>query len=312
MRGSGGEHQRALEAEGHPGRIRQAALERREQPLIDRADGEPQAPPLRVVALEALALLGGRRELVKAVGELDAVAVQLEAPRGAGILGVESRERRLARGVAVDEGEGAAPEAGAHPRTHEELEPRVAIGAAVRKAERPRGLLERLVGRGEGVEAELAEERVAIADALARALRAGRAEEQPHERLHLVHERRQRETDAVPLYEREFGVVQPSALGAAHHVTDLVDVATAGGEQPLHGVLGRGMQVGRRTPKLHGGAHDVHVAHRRIDDDGGVDLEHAAGGKELARAREERRAPLEERPRGAGPPVPTAAHVSLT
>src|SRR6184192_516049 len=33
-----------------------------------------------------------------------------------------------------------------------------------------------------------------------------------------------------------------------------------------------------------------------------VDLEHAAGGKELARAREERRAPLEERPRGAGPP----------
>src|SRR5438045_9005403 len=162
------------------------------------------------------------------------------------------------------------------------------------------------------VEAELAEERVAIADALARTVRGGRAEEQPHERLDLVHERRQRETDAVPLYEREFGVVQPPALGAAHHVTDLVDVATAGGEQPLHGVLGRGMQVGRRTPKLHGGAHDVHVAHRRSDDDGGVDLEDAAAGKGLAAAREERRAPLEERPRGAGPPVPAAAHVSLT
>src|SRR5438045_7289115 len=36
------------------------------------------------------------------------------------------------------------------------------------------------------VEAELAEERVAIADALARTVRGGRAEEQPHERLHLV------------------------------------------------------------------------------------------------------------------------------
>src|SRR5947207_11268674 len=124
VRGSGGEHQRALEAEGHPGRIRQAALERREQPLIDRADGEPQAPPLRVVALEALALLGCARELVKAVGELDAVAVQLEAPRGAGILGVESRERRLARGVAVDEAEGAAPEAGAAPSPSSTATPR--------------------------------------------------------------------------------------------------------------------------------------------------------------------------------------------
>src|SRR5207253_10455077 len=167
--------------------------------------GDAEAPLLRVVELDALAVLGGGRELVKAAGEVDDVAVQLEAPRGAGFLGVESRERRLARGVAVDEGEVAAPEAGAHRRTHEELEPRVAIGAAVRKSERPRGLLERLVGRGGGGEAGLAEERVAIADALARALRGGRAEEQPHERLHLVHERRQRETDAVPLYEREFG-----------------------------------------------------------------------------------------------------------
>src|SRR2546430_3712781 len=46
---------------------------------IGRDNRQTEPPPLRVVALEARPLLVRRRQLVKAVGELDAIAVQLRS-----------------------------------------------------------------------------------------------------------------------------------------------------------------------------------------------------------------------------------------
>src|SRR5256884_2210563 len=138
VRRSRGEHQRAVEAERHTGTIRKAAGERGEQPLIGRDNRQTEPPPLRVVALEARPLLVRRRQLVKAVGELDAIAVQLEAPRRARLARIEARQRRLGRRITVDESQRLAAEPRADERTHEQLEPHVAVGAGAREPERLR------------------------------------------------------------------------------------------------------------------------------------------------------------------------------
>ena len=199
----------------------------------------------------------------------------------------------------MHESQRLAAEPRADERTHEQLEPHVAVGARAREAERLRRLRQLGVGGGERIKRELAGEDVPVADALAGALCAHPAEQLAHQRFHLLHERLQREPETVPLDQREFRVVQPAAFPGAHHVTDLVDVAAAGGEQALHGVLGRGVQEqqrGGRGPcpgcrrKLHRGAVNMHVTHGRIHQQRRVDLEHATGGEELPRAREQRRA----------------------
>src|SRR5207302_1729546 len=147
----------------------------------------PAPPPLRVVALEASTLLVRRRELVKAIGELDAIAVQLEAPRRARLARIEARQRRLGSGIAVHESQRLAAEPRADERTHEQLEPHVAVGARAREAERLRRLRQLGVGGGERIKRELAGEDVPVADALAGALCAHPAEQLAHQRFHLLH-----------------------------------------------------------------------------------------------------------------------------
>ena len=100
-------------------------------------------------------------------------------------------------------------------------------------------------------------------------------------------------------------VVQPAALEAAHHVADLVDVAAAGGEQALHRVLGRGVQIERRAaPEVRTRAEWMCTSLTgAIDEERGVHLEHAARGEERAR-RAQRAARALEHARGVARRTP--------
>src|SRR5512146_2888203 len=104
------EHQRAVEAERDPAAIGEAGLERREQALIESGLGKAEPAALFAVALEAAALLARGGELMKSVGELDPVAVELEALRRARVVRIELGERGLTRGIAVHEGQPVSTE----------------------------------------------------------------------------------------------------------------------------------------------------------------------------------------------------------
>ena len=66
-----------------------------EQPLIEAVRGQAAASALGEVRLETRALLLRAGQLVKAVRQLDALAVQLEAERATRIGRVQPRERGL-------------------------------------------------------------------------------------------------------------------------------------------------------------------------------------------------------------------------
>ncbi len=113
----------------------QTGLERREQPLVESwQPGRPAPAALRDIPLEAGALLARAGELVEAVGELDALAVELEALRGARVVRIEPRQRRLAGGIAVHEGQSAVAEARADDGAHQQLEQLVAVGRRIRES----------------------------------------------------------------------------------------------------------------------------------------------------------------------------------
>ena len=65
---------------------------------------------------------------------------ELEAQRGARIQRVEKGERRLARRIALDEGQRGAPESGSHGTAHEEIQQLVALAAACRAGLEPAAL----------------------------------------------------------------------------------------------------------------------------------------------------------------------------
>src|SRR6185312_17250166 len=186
------EHQGTIEAERHATAVRQAGVERREQTLIQGGIRQAQAAALRDIALEAVALLARRGELVKAVGELDAVAVELESLRRARIVRIEAGKRRLAGGIAVHEGQRSLAEPWSDDRSHQQLEQLVAVRSALETCA-VRVLHELLERRREGIELERLQECLAIAHPHAGAGGGRRAEKLAHQRLHLAHERIERE-----------------------------------------------------------------------------------------------------------------------
>ena len=81
---------------------RRNVLQRVEELLVNRVEGEPACRSFRAIAVEARPLLDGVDELTEAVAELDPPDVELEALGDARIVGAFSSERRL-RGRVVDE-----------------------------------------------------------------------------------------------------------------------------------------------------------------------------------------------------------------
>ena len=65
--------------------------------------GQAAALAFFAILLETRALLGRGGELVKAVRQLDAVQVQLEAQGRGGIVGIQAGQRGLRSRIVVDE-----------------------------------------------------------------------------------------------------------------------------------------------------------------------------------------------------------------
>ena len=92
--------------------------------------GRPRAARRLLVGVEAHALLGAARELVIAVGELDATVIELETQRHARIVGVEARECGLRRRVAMQKSQRRRAESRPDPRADDEIEQLIAPGGS--------------------------------------------------------------------------------------------------------------------------------------------------------------------------------------
>ena len=141
-RGAGRQHEHAIEARARRRRNRAARHPAPPAGVASSANvGRPRDRARLLVRGEAQALLGGARELVVAVGELHAAMIELEAQRDARIFGIEARQRRLRRRIAMHEGERRRAERRAHLRADDEIEQFVAAGCArACRASRPERL----------------------------------------------------------------------------------------------------------------------------------------------------------------------------
>ena len=120
--------------------------------------------------------------------------------------------------------------------------------------------------------------------AFPRGRRRGR-ERRCDELRHLAHQALLVPADAVPLEQRELGLVPAAELVVAKHAAELVDVAAARREQALHRELGRRLKILRRRPqaaRARDDALDRGVRHAGARQRRRLDLEHAARGEERA------------------------------
>src|SRR6185437_13692610 len=173
----GRHHHRAIEAERDAAAVGEAGFESREQMLVDGGPGEAEPAAFLHVSLEAAALLACASQLVKPVGKLDAVAVELEALGGTGVVRIEPGERRLARGITGYEGQRILAESRPDYGAHQQLEQRVAPGRSAVEAGAARGRRELRQGCREGIERDRLQESLAVAHADAAARGGGRVQE---------------------------------------------------------------------------------------------------------------------------------------
>jgi len=84
--------------------------------------GHAAPAPFLIIRCEALALLDARGEFMIAVCKLDAVPIDLEALRGAGIVRVAARQSSLRGRISMNEGQPRRPRPGPDAQAHEEVE----------------------------------------------------------------------------------------------------------------------------------------------------------------------------------------------
>lgn len=131
--------------------------------------------------------------------------------------------------------------------------------------------------------------------AVAEPLRPKVGQRQSHQRLNLIHQLRGGKAWAIPFQHGELGVVARTPLPVAKHLAQLVDGATAGGEQPFHGVFRRGLQIepllrcSRRWPVECFDAIDEGVTHGRMGEQLGIHFQHPPFGKEMPQLRQQGR-----------------------
>ena len=211
-------------------------------------DGLPVDATTCQVSVEARGLLRRRAEFVEAVGEFERTPERLEARRD---VAANLRECGLARRKIVQERQPILRERFGDDGSHRKVEHVVTCGPRAHRI-RHRGacvldrLQDRVDRRAQWIEAETPLEGVAVSDRFARRECPDGFEHVPDQGFDVTHQCVVVEAVSVPLEHRELGVVPPAAFTGAEHLADLVDVGRARAEQPLHRVLGRGLQVAHR------------------------------------------------------------------
>jgi hypothetical protein len=118
------------------------------------------------------------------------------------------------------------------------------------------------------------------------------AEHNREELRDLIHEPVVIPARSVPLEDRELGVVAAARLAVAESFAELVDGAAAGGEQPLHRELGRGLEPEAAAAVITGSAiagtqsRQVEIGDRRRGEKRSFHFEHSTIGEERADLRE--------------------------
>ncbi len=134
--------------------------------------------------------------------------------------------------------------------------------------------------------------------------------ERLEQREDLVHEREIVESDPVPLDELELRTMPAAELVIAENPGQLPDVAAAGGQQPLHRKLGRGLQIVPAAERrdVAGDARE-----RRIGDGGGgergrCDLDDATPAEKGPDRGDDARAAFKRRAQRVGAQWPGSGH----
>src|SRR5271165_611947 len=155
-----------------------------------------------------------------------------------------------------------------------------------------------------GIDAGVARERGRVAEAFGWRERATRREQAADELLDLVHERGIVGIQSVPFDHREFRVVPAAALAVAKYLADLINVAAARRQQPLHRVLRRWAEIERPIEARDVGCQrlDLRIGDAAAAQGRRLDLEDSALGEEFARPREHRRPGAQRADRGARAP----------
>jgi hypothetical protein len=143
-----------------------------------------------------------------------------------------------------------APISGADDEAHQQIELGVAIerGIAGDAVARGAAASSRSIGAVR-VDSRVALERGRVAQPFGRREFALRRSTWPPA-LDLAHQRGIVEIQPIPFDQREFRVVPAAALAVAKHLADLVDIAAARGQQPLHRMFRRRSEIERpRRPR---------------------------------------------------------------
>ena len=315
MGGAGRQHDQTVEAECDTARRRHVG-ERPQKVLVDRITLAVDTVLLIHVGGEATALLGRLGQFGEAVGEFDPAGIELEALRETRIRRLHPRQRRLACRIFGEERGAADPEIGLdlfREHTAENIRPGIVRGDTGSGRRGSGGeavaILEQIVkidagvaGKGLGNRQALGLSiRIGGVTAPAKGVGAGRLGRRPEESGAVEHDGLIGFSGAIPLDHGELRRVQGASFAIAEDAGKVDDLLLAGGEQLLHGELGRGVEVALhlrpvRTDPFGGEGVKVGFVARRYLQGGSLDLDKSVVREPTAKRREDAIAGEQKRP----------------
>ena len=258
-----GRHQQAVEAEGHAGTLGKAGVHRVEQPALRRKRTISVAAAECRLGSNAAAQLTRIGQLLVAVADFDAREIKLKALGNGPVLGANSRKRGLAGRIVVQKNGRPLRERWFDSRRSSKLsQPSTSSGTSpdgaltpIRFASSANSPARRPItdwpnassnarsyaSRGYGCAGRVGSwPRQFVRPFLANGPNAiEETRDKLFDKIHLLVISRLR---AVPLDDRELGVVQLADLAAAKGVRDLKDCGRSRSEQPFHREFGRRLQ----------------------------------------------------------------------
>lgn len=270
-----GEHDKSIESDRDPRASRQSRLMGREQSVVHFRRRSSCLASRRDITLHSPMQFDGIPELMIAIGDFDAVDIQLEPLRNlrgthANLCKCRLRRRKIKQ---VDS---SGPECRLHCAGKEIVETVIAGGGCRTACESTRltGIVKFRRLRGKWIEVEMTRERLSERDAPGRS----RTENSVEQCVDIVYEEVVVESDPIPFENRELQVVEPATFAVAECAGDLVDRSASRRQQSLHREF-------RRCLKIPGAARSIvssDTLNRRIGDragtqDRGLDLQDAPG-----------------------------------
>ena len=161
-------------------------FERGEQVFIEAARWQATMESLSIISDEAFALLPGMAEFLKAIGEFDAIAIELEAQSDARVLRVKLGECCLRGGVMRQCDPSLSSQRGSERHTDQKIEKPITRQRSRRIPRQPMGhaAIDQLASLdGERVDAKVLLKRILVAKALERSLCASGGSERRVEEL---------------------------------------------------------------------------------------------------------------------------------